>query len=284
MTYGQGSIHGEYGKDIINLSGPTSKLTVPQTFGLAKSAQDIITNNVKMTSNGILGLGFPALAANSDTVEAYNPFVFNLAQKNMISKPVFSISLNDQDGWTSELTIGGINHDRYSGQLTYLPVVKNMNVKKQELDYTFWSVELQTIRVDNETTHQVKASVILDTGTTLSYLTKELVEYIVQDVTQEKPAFDMQNEIYLVNCDLKNTSKQVKLDFKNLQLSIDVQDLVLPYNGDQCAFGITYNFDKKNSLVLGDTILRSAFFVFDMDQKQVGIATAVNSKSKVIST
>lgn len=235
-----------------------------------------------MTSNGILGLGFPALAANSDTVEAYNPFVFNLAAKKMISKPIFSISLNDDDGWNSELTIGGINHQRYLGELNYLPVVKNINPKTSELDYTFWSIELQDIEI-NDTRYDIKSSVILDTGTTLSYLTKELVDHIVQDVTQEKLSFDIESELYIINCNLRTSNKKVKFNFNSVELSIDVQDLVLPFNDDQCAFGITYNFDKKDSLVLGDTILRSAFFVFDMEQKQVGIATAVNSKSKVLS-
>ncbi|KAI7897321.1 aspartic peptidase domain-containing protein [Mucor mucedo] len=281
LTYGQGSIHGEYAKDKISLS-PTSKLSISQTFGLTKSAKDIITQGVKMTSNGILGLGFPALTANSDTVEAYNPFVFQLAQENMISNPVFCISLNIGDGWSSELTIGGVDETRYKGEISYVPVEKNTNPKTQELDYTFWSVQLESIGVENGTKEQVKSNVILDTGTTLSYLTKTLVDRIVSDVTQEKLTFDLQNELYLVKCELKTSHKKILLDFKGAQLSIDLADLILPFDDQHCAFGITYNFDKKNSLVLGDSLLRSAFFVFDLGQKRVGMATAVNSESKVI--
>lgn len=282
VSYGAGSIHGVYAKEKINLSGPSSKLTIPyQTFGLTHSARDIISSDLEMTSNGILGLGFPALTASSDTIERYDPFVFNLAAKKMITNPIFSIALNNAEGWKSELTIGGINHSRYSGQLKYVPVVKNMNSKTNELDYTFWSVQLQAIEI-KEHKYKVNASVILDTGTTLSYLTKDLVDHIVQDVTQEKKlTFDIESELYLVHCNLKNSNKKVNFNFDGITISIDIQDLILPFNENQCAFGITYNFDENDRLVLGDTILRSAFFVFDMDKKQVGIATAVNSKSTV---
>lgn len=278
LTYGQGSIHGEYAKEKISLS-PTSDLSISQTFGLTKSAQDIITHDVKMTSNGILGLGFPALTANSDTLEAYNPFVFELVQQKKITNPVFCISLNNEDGWQSELTVGGIDKTRYTGEIHYVDVEKNTNPKTQEKDYTFWSVWLESVGVDNK--EEVKSNVILDTGTTLSYLTKGLADRIVTDVTQEKLTFDLQNELYLVKCELKNSNKKVVMDFKGVQISIDVADLILPFNEDHCSFGITYNFDKKNSLVLGDSILRSAFFVFDLGQNKVGMATAVNSKSKV---
>ncbi|KAI9360124.1 aspartic peptidase domain-containing protein, partial [Pilaira anomala] len=190
INYAQGSVHGSYAKEKMNLLGPesTNNITSPeQTIGLSHSAKEIISGGMEMTSNGILGLAFPALAANSDTLEAYKPFLFELAAKKIISQPVFSISLNEKEGWQSELTIGGINRDKFTGEIRYLPVVKNVNPKTAELDYTFWSVELKGIQIDQKNNLKVNQKVTLDTGTTYSYLSKELVDQIVQDVTQQKP-------------------------------------------------------------------------------------------------
>lgn len=284
VDYAQGSITGEYAKEKINLLGPASKLTIDdQTFGLADSAHDIISKDEEYTSNGILGLAFPALTANSDTIEAYTPFVFNLVEQKLISKPVFSISLNDRDGWESKLTLGGINHDDYSGDLHYLPVVKNVNKKTKELDYTYWSVQLDSIQLNDTDKIEVNQSIMLDTGTTLSYLTKDMVDHIISSVTQQGDhmQLDRQSELYMVDCALKSSDKSIDLVFKGARLSLAVKELIQSEDDGQCSFTITYNFDKEDSLVIGDSILRSAYFAFDMEKKQVGIATGKQSESKV---
>lgn len=288
VTYGQGSIHGKYAKDTINLLGPGSGLTSnEQTFGLAESATDIISEDMEMTSNGILGLAFPALAANSDTLEAYNPFIFELAAKKVISQAIFSVSLSDANGWQSELTIGGVNRDKYVGDIHYVPVEKNINPKTGKLDYTFWSVKLKGIQANkNNNTIAVNKNVILDTGTTYSYLSKELADQIVQDVTQQKVSVDLQSQLYIVDCKLRSSNQTIDLEFDlSTRLSIPVADLILPpadKDSNQCGFSITYNFDKEETLVLGDNILRSTLFVFDIESKRVGMATAVNSRSKIL--
>ncbi|GAA5805417.1 hypothetical protein HPULCUR_010933 [Helicostylum pulchrum] len=287
VTYGQGSIHGKYAKDTINLLGPGSGLTSnEQTFGLAESAIDIISGDMEMTSNGILGLAFPALAANSDTAEAYNPFIFELAAKKIISQAIFSVSLNDAEGWKSELTIGGVNRDKYTGEIHYVPVEKNINPKTSKLDYTFWSVKLKGIQANKNNTISVNKNVILDTGTTYSYLSKELADQIVQDVTQQKVSVDLQSQLYIVDCKLRSSNQTIELEFdQNTRLSIAIEDLILPpqdEDSNKCAFSITYNFDQEETLVLGDNILGSALFVFDIESKRVGMATAVNSRSKIL--
>ncbi|KAI8085299.1 aspartic peptidase domain-containing protein [Thamnidium elegans] len=287
VTYGQGSIHGKYAKDTINLLGPGSGLTSnEQTFGLTESARDIISEDMEMTSNGILGLAFPALTANSDTMEAYNPFIFELAVKKIISQAIFSVSLNDANGWQSELTIGGVNRDKYIGEIHYVPVEKNINPKTSKLDYTFWSVKLKGIQANKNNTIPVNKNVILDTGTTYSYLSKGLADQIVQDVTQQKVSVDLQSQLYIVDCKLKSSNQTIELEFdQNTKLSIAVADLVLPpadQDSNECGFSITYNFNQEQTLVLGDNILRSALFVFDMESKRVGMATAVNSSSKIL--
>lgn len=287
LEYAQGDIRGEYVKDRMNLLGEKSELTIDgQTFGLANSAHDIITQDEEYTSNGILGLGFPKLTANSDTVEAYTPFIFNLVKQQLISEPIFCISLNDKEGWKSQLTIGGVDHDQYSGELYYVPVEKNVDKKTNELDYTFWSVQLDSIQLNNSNV-KIDQSVMLDTGTTLSYLTKDMIDQIVHSVTQQQGEleFDRQSELYIVDCALKSSKQKIDLVFgKKIKLSISIGDLVMDADEDdnKCHFGITHGFDQNDSLVFGDNILRTAFFAFDMEKKQVGMATSNNNNSNKV--
>ena len=286
MNYAQGDISGRYAKEKINLLGPKSKMSIDdQTFGLVKSAKNIITSDKKITSNGILGLAFPALTANSDKVEAYQPFVFNLYAKKLISQPVFSISLTDRQGWNSELTLGGIHHEKYAGDLHYVPVTKNLDKKTLKQDYTFWSVQLNQIHLNDTAKISIDKSVLLDTGTTLSYLEKNTVEQIIQSVTQLR--FDQDLELYTVDCALKSSDKKVEFAFASgkkeslVKLSVPFKELISKNEDGKCTFDITHSYDDVDTLVLGDTILKSAYFVFDMEKKQVAMATSIYTETKV---
>ena len=288
IQYGAGSIEGSYVRETVNLVANTNQQVKSQPIGLVNTAKDGIIS-LATKANGILGLAFPALTANSDTDQAYEPFLFNLVSQNLISEPVFSISLDQE-----QMMVGGIDKEQYIGNVHYVPVVKNINPKTSKSDYTFWSVELQDVIINDKSsnivTKETKQSVILDTGTTLSYVNKDLADEIVKSVTNKTTvSIDLSSDLYTVDCSLKDSNLKVELAFSAtsgqvVRLEMDIQELILPLFGSdnsKCAFGITYNFDKSDTFVFGGTILRSAYFVYDMGQKRVGLATAVNSKSQI---
>lgn len=284
IQYGAGSINGDFAQDTIYLENNTHLAIKEQMFGLARSAKDEIIS-LATQSNGILGLAFSALTSSSET---YQPFVSALVEQHLISQPVFSIALQQES-----MIIGGVDKDLYKDDIHYVPVVKNINTKTQQPDYTFWSVGLQSMTINNTNViaNQDNRNVILDTGTTLSYLDQETAEHIVKLVTQkDHVSYDLESEMYTVDCSLKKSGIILDIAFtaenqQAVHLMVDAQDLIFPlYEDDssnECGFGITYNFDKENTFVFGGTILRSAYFVFDMDQKRVGFATAIQSQSKV---
>ncbi|PHZ12701.1 acid protease [Rhizopus microsporus ATCC 52813] len=301
ITYGLGSISADYAKDTMRL-GNTS--VSGQTFGLATSVADNIiapTDNT-ITSSGILGLGFPALTANSDTVLAYDPFIFNLAKQSLIPEPIFGVYLGSMDatGWAGEVLLGAVNQSKYTGELKYVPVQQNVNPKTQKLDYTYWSVGIQDIKVirNNQTTSITAAgnssepstkNAMLDTGTTFTYLTKEMTDKIIELITQRKSSeMSQSNGLYVVDCNLKTTEAKLELMIASADTNqpvhwqTDVMDLIVPLSENRCGFGITY---KENSLndnfIIGDIILRSSYLVFDMGNKQVGLASAAGMKGSV---
>lgn len=271
IQYGAGSIRGDYVQDKIQLDEKTS--LPDQVFGLATSAKDGILSEAS-ESNGILGLGFPTLTASSDTDQAYDPFVFNLYKKGIISKPMFSISLANE--------VMHVGSDGGVKDIQYVDVMKNVNPKTSKEDYTFWSVKLSGIEAENQTLVSKSQNVILDTGTTMSYLTQDIVEKMLDSVNVSY-TLDKNTNLYQVKCDARDTKKTVDFSFDNkVQLKMAVEDLIMSLDGEKsCIFGFTFGFDNSDSFVFGDSVLRSTYLVFDFGNRKVGMASALNSAIQI---
>ena len=94
-----------------------------------------------------------------------------------------------------------------------------------------------------------------------------------------------QSPVYYIDC---NTGQgQVDFTFANpitdeygesepLTISIPLSELVLPsldaYNPNQCVFGIQPDYGTEGTLLLGDTFLRSAYVLFDIDNQRISLA------------
>jgi cathepsin D len=90
-------------------------LTITElTFGSVMHA----AFRVQGLEDGILGLGFHSVS------DFKAPLVFQtLIDKNLVDSPVFAMKLQDP-GMDSELTLGGLNPDLYTGPITYTDVVE----------------------------------------------------------------------------------------------------------------------------------------------------------------
>ncbi|KAG1306738.1 hypothetical protein G6F64_007365 [Rhizopus arrhizus] len=339
LTYGIGNVNGTYATDTVSVAGATVS---NQQFGLASDTKQILTNPSTITvstaaklskrdiapkANGIFGLGYPRLtAASSKGQGVYNPFVFNLAEQDIISEPVFSIYMNSvsTNGWVGEIIFGGIDQTKFKGNLTYLPVVALHSLKhrkRAELnteDNYYWMVRAQGVAITNSTSDTNSTSTestvsnntdaislsfntpsayILDTGTTLTYLPSDMAEKIVTTIAGPD-GFKVHEGTgtYLVNCKAAQTKKKLELimsSHKNpISLSVPASQLVIPLDGPtaamakNCLFGIAPSTGSvgDNLYLVGDSVLRSTYMVFDMGKGQVGMAAAVGLEGKVQSS
>ncbi|KAI8052661.1 aspartic peptidase domain-containing protein [Thamnidium elegans] len=294
VQYGIGSVNGTYGTDHVYLG----EAHVPQQqFGLASSTRDLIlvtSDNTNEIANGIFGLGHPTLTKG--TVK-YEPFLFQLANQGMIDEAVFSISMGSisDEGWSGEMMIGGINPNKYSGEIEYAPVMTNS---------TYWMVGGKSIQilkrgtvdeiVLNSTFDRVRG-MIIDTGTTLTYVDHDLAEEIVREVVgreNNNVALDHMSGTFIINCQapqLNDRSADYSLQIlleNDITLNIPVKDLIIPLDGKtvqestQCMFGIapwmktgtSDKMNKKGWILIGDSVLRSMYLVFDMKQNRIGFA------------
>lgn len=297
IAYGIGSVNGTFAKDDVHLG---DAFISQQMFGIASSTKDLILM-FSSPSNGILGLGYPALTASN--VE-YDPFLFRLQKEGLIERPVFSISMGSvhDHGWVGEILLGGTNPEKYIGEINYEPVWGN---------HTYWMVggrSVQIIKkstVPNEdqllmnSTFISTRGLIIDTGTTLTYMDRTLTDEIVHMVT-DNVIFDHMSGTYMIDCALKQetaTDYLLKFTMERTTLAIPIKDLILPLmrEGKQqqdsssiCMFGIapwmTTGTSKKMNengwILIGDSVLRSTYLVFDMKDHQIGFAE-VRKKSSL---
>ncbi|KAI8341333.1 aspartic peptidase domain-containing protein [Chlamydoabsidia padenii] len=309
IQYGIGKASGTYATDIVTIAGAQ---VTRQQLGLASSTSGILTTNkgehtvpnsspdvnTRPKSNGILGLGYPSLtvaANNNNNQSFYNPVVFNMMQQKVINSPTFSMYMNQGSGWTGEIIFGGVDSTKYIGDLVYLPVAA-----PDHQQYTYWRVYGQGITVKGAegytgdqtfsfaNNNKTLGMLILDTGTTLTYLPQPLAQALVSAVAGGIGGyqFDDQSQTYYIDCAQATTAATVELQMSPtnqpshhpVTLSVPVSNLVIPLDAPTartarlCLFGVAPSGSRMS--LIGDSFLRSAYLVFDMAQNRIGLAAA----------
>lgn len=268
------------------------------------------SSSTQVDANGILGLGYPALTQSNGQGEGpYDPFVFNLAKQNVIKEPIFSIFLDSitKQGWSGEIMFGGIDETKYTGNMSYIPVA-GLQTRSSLLDsnrstgpqYYYWMVYAQGLGVKGATSARSPhwrlrevGAYILDTGTTLTYFpTSVATDIITAFAGPNGFALDRQSGVFVVDCAVAKSNSSFQLEMSQsssfsstpLVLSVPASELVIPLDGPTaakattCMFGIAPMGSSggigNNMYLVGDSVLRSAYMVFDMGKNRVGLATA----------
>ncbi len=152
VQFGTGGLNGQINEDSVSLGGvqiknqPVGEITdqIGQVFADGKFS-------------GILGLGFPSMAAYNLSPVFDSMMNQKLLEKNIIS---FYYSLNPLE--QSEITIGGVDSSKFQGPITYVDVI-------QGLEY-YWLIKVDDIRLGKQSLgvcgdEGCRAAV--DTGTSL---------------------------------------------------------------------------------------------------------------------
>ncbi|CEG77258.1 hypothetical protein RMATCC62417_12044 [Rhizopus microsporus] len=291
VAYGIGFVEGVYGQDSVYLENAHVE---DQVFGMARSTSQIIYPKVR-GANGILGLGYPSLSSSRD----HDPFIFQLAKRGLIEQPLFSISLGSDHGWAGELVLGGINHDKYEGDICFTAT------REEQFNKTYWMVGGRAIEIANDhtvimnRTFESTRNFIVDTGTTLTYMGQQLIDTILRALSADgiHVTLDHSSGTYFIDCQsAANSSHHVRFILDDdIKLSIPIGSLTIPLNGETvsssslCMFGLAPWLPTEPSLMmgrngwimLGDTVLRDILLVFDMEKHQIGFAKAKGTSSSV---
>jgi len=149
IEYGTGSLTGFLSQDWVTVGGVTVK---NQVFAEAVN-QPGITFAVA-AFDGLLGMAFQSISVDS-VVTVFQ----NLVSQGLVPQPVFAFWLNRGNGTGGELTLGGYDTTKFTGQLTYVPLANE----------TYWEFALGDVLLGGQSLGFCTGNchAIADTGTSL---------------------------------------------------------------------------------------------------------------------
>ncbi|KAI9369661.1 aspartic peptidase domain-containing protein [Aspergillus egyptiacus] len=272
IEYGDRSwAEGYYMRDRLEIADAE----VPQVqFGVALASS---------IDKGILGIGYSTNVAGR---YRYRNLPELLAYNNITSSNAYSLWLNRLGEDEGNILFGGINKAHYTGDLQTLPVVPiNGNYIHLWLTLTGLGVESASDEIEKTYDHhELPVVVLLDSGATISYLPADIVTQIYSDLDVH---FLQGEQIGIVPCDtylIDREDYNITFSFSGLTIRVPLRELVLQdamyYHGDtldidggdSCIFGLAPSVDFFP--ILGDSFLRSAYVVFDLDNNEISMAQA----------
>jgi hypothetical protein len=113
--------------------------------------------------------------------------------------------------------------------------------------------------------------VLLDSGSSLMYLPNDIVRTLFQKYNARWNANTQAAE---VNCNVANQEGSLDFNFSGVPISVPINELVVTISVSRgqpiCVLGVA---PAGNSIsVLGDTFLRSAYVVYDLDNNEISLA------------
>ncbi|KAJ4264821.1 hypothetical protein NW762_005064 [Fusarium torreyae] len=228
-------------------------------------------------NEGVLGIGYASNEAQVGELNAkpYDNLPAKLASKGLIASNAFSLYLDDLDSSTGTILFGGVDQQQYTGELVTLPI------NQVNGEYAEFYITLNSVSAGSETVGEDLAlGVVLDSGSTLTYLPSQLAEAIYELVGADYQ--DGESTAY-VPCNLADDSGNLTFRFSDpAEITVPLSEMVLDFtdvtgrqmsfdDGQQaCTFGIAPS--QGDISILGDTFLRSAYVVFDLENNEISMA------------
>ncbi|KAI1456710.1 acid protease [Annulohypoxylon moriforme] len=261
LRYGIGSAQIQYVADDIGLTGTNSKLKAVQ-FGVAMDTVDEFA--------GILGIGH-----GINVTTNYNNFIDELAAQGVTGTKAFSLALGSKDEQEGVVIFGGLDTGKFTGTLQTLPIIPASQSPDKVPRYwvNMTSLSLTPPSGQNKVYENTTMAVFLDSGATLTLLPTKLANAIAADFGAD--ATDA-NGFYPVDCSLNDLQGSLNFAFNGVMIKVPYNELVRELAtgfGTQCFLGISPSDDFT---LLGDTMLRSAYAVFDQTNNAIHLAQYVN--------
>lgn len=246
IQYVKGNASGHWGTDTLTIGSAS----LPDfQFACADNAEG---------NTGVLGVSVEGSESVHKGQPHYTNFPEALQKAGYIDRRVYSLYLDSANATNGTFLLGGIDHAKFDGELTVLPMA----------DPREFLVDFNSITFDGEEVVKTGAAV-LDSGTSFTYLPDEAYQTIAKklDIKSDDLFFGMTT----VDC-----NKDISLDFKfnGVTITAHKNQLILPNAFGMCLFGIQSSIQSQNITLFGDTFLRNAYVTYDLEDSQIGIAQA----------
>jgi Eukaryotic aspartyl protease len=120
--------------------------------------------------------------------------------------------------------------------------------------------------------------ILFDSGSTVSYLPPSLISAIATDYPGAQ--FDPLSGFYNVSCDAPAGS--VDFSFGTKTVKVPYSDFIWHKGAAQCVLGMMPETESPAIYILGDSFLRAAYVVFDVDNQNIWIDQADDCGSNIV--
>ncbi|CAD6450482.1 2de3bbcc-610b-42fc-a600-cd58dc8a66c1 [Sclerotinia trifoliorum] len=246
IAYGSGDVTGTYATDTISFAD----MSFPFTLGIANRTSDQFNS---FPFSGILGL--------SQQTGSVPNFLQTVSSSKALKANVFGMDLNRaSDGTnTGEINFGAPDTSRYSGSLSYTSVAKN--------GPNHWAIPLDNVGFGDTQAGVTGRLGYLDSGT--SYVFGQPSDVIAFHALVPH-ATTTDNSTWTVPC---STTTSMSFTFSGITYNVSSEDWVGPSVNGVCTsniYGVAVV--DRNSWLIGDTLFKNIYALFDFDQSRIGLA------------
>jgi hypothetical protein len=245
-------------------------------MGLALSAVDNI---------GVMGISFASgetICWENDECDRIVPTVVDqLKAANYTQRNAYSLYLNDLASDSGSILFGAIDTSRYSGPLIALPMQLDGQDNVTDFSVSLTSVSIRTAdgKTQKLSTPDLAVPALLDSGTFDTELPASIANAIISGmgaVTIDGSA--------TVPCRYTHADATIIFGFggpDGPQISVPMSEMVVEAGftfadgSEGCYLGVdAVDESLGGSIILGDTFLRSAYVVYDLENQVIGLAQA----------
>jgi hypothetical protein len=291
ISYADGEfLNGDMGQETIGFGG----IVVPeQEFGLVNLA----AWNGDSVSSGLTGLAFPSVTrAYPGTIASadkkggnvpYDPIFTNMWKRKLVA-PYFSVALNRAGERAGVIALGGLPSGdiKYETDFAKAPMqhlmIQQPSTAGNAQDYQLYVVETDGWEVTSpggtraEDVAKSKTKVVLDTGTTLSYLPANIANAINRSF--DPPAqTNPQGGNIMVRCNAKAPKVAVRIGGK--QVWFDPKDIIMNLgrtgSTNMCMSGVQATKSAVQPSILGGTLMKNVVTVFDIGAGEMRFANRI---------
>lgn len=264
---------GDYFEDILTIGGGTIKNF---EMGLALDTSIGV---------GIMGIGYNISEANVDTGNRtiYPNLPFAMADAGLINANAYSLWLNDLDATTGSVLFGGIDTKKYTGDLIAVEVYPTEGRQVTSFTVAFTSLSATSSSGSDQLTPSGYAqAAVLDSGTTITLLPNDVIDAVFAELGA---SVSDKLGVPVVPCSLANNPGTLNYGFGGSggpTIKVAMSQLVTPLGSSSgedltnakgetlCELGI--QAAGTLPVLFGDTFLRSAYVVYDLDNNQIALA------------
>lgn len=256
ITYGSGSVYGYSSFDTCTLGD-----LVIQGQEFAEITKESGVAFIAGKFDGILGLGFDTISVNKMVPPWYNLMKQGLVQEKMFS---FWLAKTDTEPEGGELTLGGYNSARFTGDIHYVPITVQ----------AYWQIKMDQFEMgDVAFCNDTGCKAIVDSGTSLMTGPTEAVN----KMNEMLGCKTFLTECMWSTCPDYSTLPDVKITVNGKVLTLAPKDYILE-SGGQCISGFM-GMDIEEPVgplwILGDVLMEKYYTIFDYGNNRVGFAEAI---------